>query len=260
MAVIKALRRSPGALLGTPGLVVPAIVLFLFQVPQLVLQSSHPLLASLVSLGGSLLLLVFVPFFQGGMVGMADEALDGRSSLGTFLAAGKANYLQILIAYVLILVVNAVLGGILFVAGFGALLSGVLELGTAALAVLGIVAAVVALVYLLIAFFIQFYAQAIVLEGDSAIEGLKRSYGVVRSNLLATAGYMVVAFLVSGVLGVVFGGLSLLTTPETATTLGLPALSTGAILAVALAMTVVGAAISAFLLVYSVAFYRLIAR
>lgn len=258
MAVLQALRQSPGALIRTPALVVPALILFLFQVPQLVLQSTNPLLASVVSLGISLLLLIFVPFFQGGMVGMADEALDSQSSLSAFVDHGKANYVQILIAYLLIMVVNVILGGILFVVGFGALLSGALELGTVALATLGIVAAIIALIYLLIAFLIQFYAQAIVLEDYTAIDGLKRSYSVVRSNLLATVGYMVLAITISGVLALGYGGLSLLTTPETATTLGLPVLSTGGLIGVGLVMTLIGSVISTFLLVYSASFYRFI--
>lgn len=260
MAVLQALRQVPGALIRTPALIVPALVLFIFQIPQLVLQSTNPLLASVVSLGASLLFLIFVPFFQGGMVGMADEALNGQSSLSAFVAHGKANYVQILIAYLLVMVVNFILGGILFVVGFGALLSGVLQLGTVALATLGVVAAIVALIYLLIAFLIQFYAQAIVLEKYTAIDGLKRSYSVVRSNLLATVGYMVLAFIIGGLLGLLFGGLSLLTTPEAATTFGLPALSTGGLIGVVLVMKLVGAVVSAFLSVYSVSFYRLITQ
>ncbi|MFC6825004.1 hypothetical protein [Halopelagius fulvigenes] len=260
MAVLQAFRRSPGALVRSPALLVPAFVLFLFQVPQLVLQSTSPLLASVVSLGASLLLLLAIPFFQGGMVGMADEALDGRSSLSAFLAHGKANYVQILVAYLLVVVVNFVLGAVLVAVGFGALLSGAFHLGTLALVTLGIVAAVLVIIYLLLAFFIQFYAQAIVLEGYSAVDGLKRSYSVVRSNLGATFGYMVLAFVISVVLGLSYGGLSLLTTPEAAAEFGLPVLSTGGLVGVGLVMTLVGSVVSAFLLVYSVAFYRLVTR
>lgn len=257
MVVLQALRRSPSALARVPALVVPALVLFLFQAPQMALQSTNPVLATALSLGASLLMLVFVPFFQGGMIGMADEALDGRSSLGAFLAHGKANYVQILVAYLLVLAVNFVLGGALFAVGFGALLSGAFDAGTLTLAVLGVVGLLVVLAYLLVAFVIQFYAQAIVIDGYSAVDALKHSYGVVRSNLRATLGYTLVAMVVGGGLGLAFGGLSLLTTPEAAA-YGLPVLSTGAQVGVGLVAAIVGAVFSAFLLVYSVSFYRLV--
>lgn len=260
MTVLQALRRSPSALVRVPTLVVPALVLFALQFPQLVLQSTSPLVASVVSLGASLLMLVVLPFFQGGLVGMADEALDGDSSLGAFVEYGKANYVQILIAYLVVLVVNFVLGFVLFFVGVGAVLSGVFELSTAALVVLGLVALVVALAYAVFAFLVQFYGHAIVLEGYSAIDGLKRSYGVVRSNLRAALGYTLLAMVVGAVFGLLFGGLSVLTTPEAARVYGLPVLSTGGIVTVAVVLTVVGAVFSSFFVVYSVAFYRLVTR
>lgn len=256
MTVLQALRRSPGALLGTPALVVPMLVLFAFQLPQMVLQSTNPLLASLLSFGVSALMLVVTPFVQAGAIGMADEALDGGSSLRAFFAYGKRNFVQVLAAYLLLLLVIAVLSAALFAVGVGVFLFAP-NPRSAALVVLGIAAAVLLLVYALVGFFVQFYAHAIVLENRSAVEGFKRSYGVVRSNLVATAGYVVLALLFSGAFGLVFGGLSLLTMPESAAELGLPALSTPGIVGVGLVVTVLGAAFSAFLLVYSVAFYRL---
>ncbi|WP_211290191.1 DUF7847 domain-containing protein [Natrinema ejinorense] len=259
MAVVQALRRSPGALVRTPALVVPAIVLLAFQLPQVLLQSTRPLLASVLSLGASVLLLVAAPFFQGGMIGMADEALEGRSSLGTFVAAGKAHYVQILIAYLLLLVVNMILGVVFFFAGFVALLFGLAELGALPVVVLGGVAAIVALIYLVFLFFLQFYAQAIVIDGETALDGLKRSYRVVRSNLLATIGYMLAAVVGGGLVGLFVGGLSMLATPEAAE-LGLPVLSTGGLIAAGAVATLISSVVSAFLLVYSVSFYRLVTQ
>ena len=258
MAVLQALRRSPTALRRVPLLVVPTLVLFVFQFPQLLLQSTNPLLASVVSLGASLLMLVLLPFLQAGLIGMADEALDGDSSLQAFIAYGKANYGQVLIAYLLVLIVNSVLGGILFAVGIGAVLSGVFELSTLALGVLGLIALVVALAYVVFAFFIQFYGQAIVLEDYSGIDGLKRSYSVVRSNLRAALGYLLLGLVFGGGVGLLFGGLSILTTPEAARMYGLPVLSISGIAAVGVVLTVVGAVFSTFFVVYSVAFYRII--
>lgn len=258
MAVVQALRQSPGALARTPALVVPAVVLFLLQLPQMALQSVDPLVASVVSLGLSGVFVLVVPLFQAGMVGMADEALDGRSSLSAFLSHGTANYVQVLVAYLLLVAANFVLGGALFAVGIAALVSGALSDGTAALAALGVVATLVAIAYLLVAFFVQFYAQAIVIDGCGAVDGLKRSYGIVRSNLLPTAGYTGLAAVFGGLFGLVFGGFAALTTPEVAATYGLPELSTPGVVGGWLALTAFGAAFSTLLLVFSVAFYRLV--
>ena len=110
MVVLNALRRTPGALRRNPVLFVPILVISLFQVPQLALQAVNPLLSSIVSLGLSLVLLVVMPFFQGGLIAMADEALDGRTAVQTFIEAGKTNYVSILVASLALMAVNFVLG------------------------------------------------------------------------------------------------------------------------------------------------------
>lgn len=260
MAVIQAFRQAPDALVRAPALVVPPLILFLLQAPTLVLQSTNPMLASTVSTMAAGFLLLVVPFYMGGMVGMADEALDGQSTLRAFLAHGKANFVQILVAYLLLMVLYVVVGGILFVVGFGALLAVVFQGGTLVLVGFGLVAVLIVFVYLLTVFLIQFYAQAIVLEERTAIDALRRSYRVVRSNLLAALGYTGVASGLGAVLGTVIGVLSLLTTPEAAAIYGLPVLSTGELIGFWLVATLVGSAISAFLLVYSVSFFRLVTR
>ncbi|ESP87085.1 hypothetical protein K933_16247 [Candidatus Halobonum tyrrellensis G22] len=239
-----------------PALVVPAVLLFALQFPQLALQSTNPLVASLVSLGASLLMLAALPFFQAGMVGMADDALDGDSSLGAFVDYGRSNYVQMLVAYLLVLAVNLVLGVVVAVVVFGTVLFGLVPVGPVVLALVAVVGLVAALAYVAFAFVVQFYGQAVVLEGRSGVDALTRSYGVVRSNLAATAGYTLVAFVVGGGIGLLFGGLSLLTTPEAAAAYGLPVLSTGGVVAVAAVLTLVGAVVSTFFVVYSVAFYR----
>jgi len=249
MGVLQALQRTPGALKRAPGLLVPQLIVFVLLLPQLLLQSAAPLLSSLVSLGVSGIFLVVTPFIQGGMFGMADEALRGRSSLSRFFADGKSNYVQLLIAYVLLLVVNGVLGVVAVFAGVGALLGH----GTTGLVLLAVVA-VVGLLYLLVTFFVQFYGQAIVVDGESAIAAFTRSYRVVRANLLGTIGYLVVAVLVGGVAGGLYGGLSVLAMPDAAA-YGLPALSTPMLVVVGLLAAVVGSVVSAFSLTFSVAVY-----
>jgi len=184
MAVLNALRRTPSALRRNPVLLVPILALSLIQVPQLALQAVDPLLSSIVSLGMSLVFLVVMPFFHGGLIAMADEALDGRTALQTFVDDGKANYVSLLVAYLALMAVNFALGMVAF---FVALFGGIFVLGggglesasLAVLAAIGIVVAIVVLLYLLVLFFLQFYGQAIVLEDMGAVDGLKHSASVV---------------------------------------------------------------------------------
>ncbi|MFC6942569.1 hypothetical protein ACFQE8_21820 [Salinirubellus sp. GCM10025818] len=262
MAVLNALRRTPGALQRNPVLFVPILVLMLFQVPQLVLQSINPLLASVVSLGFSLVFVFVMPFFQAGVIGMADEALDGRTSLESFLREGKANYVSVLVAYLVLVAVNFAIGFAAFImaipigfAVFSDLRGGV---GIAVLAIAGLIAVVVVLAYLLFVFFIQFYGQAIVIDDLTAVDGLKHSYAVVRVHLASTLGYTVLVGVFGAVAGGVFGVASILVSPRTTAVLSLPQLSMVSTIGVALLIVVLGALFGGFFGVYSVAFYRTI--
>ncbi|MFB6071207.1 MAG: hypothetical protein ABEJ76_09305 [Halanaeroarchaeum sp.] len=262
MAVVSALRRTPGALLRNPVLFVPVLVLTLIQVPQLAAQAVDPFLAAVVSLLMMGVFVFVVPFFQGGVIGMADEALDGRTSLGRFVDAGRSNYVSLFGAYVAVLAVNLVLGvitAVLFV-GAGALVfaNGGAGSPVAALGALAIVGLVVALAYLLFAFFVQFYGQAIVLEGVGAIDGLKRSASVVRHSLASVLGYTVLVGVVMGTAGVLFGIGSVLLAPDPRTSVGMATPSATAVAILAVVLFVVGTVFGAFFATYSVAFYRAI--
>ena len=261
MAVLNALRQTPGALRRNPVLLVPILVITLLQIPQLALQPVNPLLSSLVSLVVSLAFIVVMPFFQGGLIAMADEALDGRTALQTFIDDGKANYVSILVAYLALIAVNFALGiGAFFVALFGGIFvigSGGLEsAGIAVLGVVAIVVAVVVLLYLLALFFLQFYAQAIVLENVGAVDGLKRSVSVVRQHLVSTLGYSILVGILGGVFGGVFGVLSLVLSPQSVAVFHLPELSLPIVAVVGLLVLVIGTLFGGFFSVYSVAFYQ----
>ena len=267
MAVVKALRQVPGALGRNPVLFAVLGAFGLLQAPQLLAQTVDPLLASLVSLVLTGLYIFLVPFVQAGLVGMADEALDGRTEFGTFLRAGKQFYLSVLGAYLAIFALSFALG---IVAAIVAVLGGVVAFAGDAssavtLVVFGVVMLVVLVPYLLVVFFVQFYGQRIVLDGASAIGGLKGSVGLVRRNLISTLGYTLVVVVVSGTLGAGsalvsvalqsgpgFGaGTSAGATPAMGPTLSLPA-ALGLVV-----LYVVGTAlVGGVLLTYSVAFYR----
>ena len=250
MGVLQALQRTPGALKRAPGLVVPQLLVFVLLLPQLLLQSTYPLVSALYSLGSSAVLLLGMPFIQGGMFGMADEALTTRSSLSRFLTDGKSNYLQLLIAYVLLLVVNSVVGALGVAAGFGAFLTH----DTVRVVFVGLVAVAV-LVYLLVAFFVQFYGQAIVVDGADAVASFKRSYRLIRANLSATVGYTLLAMVIGTLSGGVYAGVSLLARPEAAVVSGLPTVSIPLLVVVGLLAAVIGSVVSTFMLTFSVAVY-----
>lgn len=209
MAVRSALRRSPGAVARNPALLAPILGTVLVQLPTVALQSVTPLLASAGSLVTSLVLVAAVPFLQAGLLAMADEALEGSTSLATFVDAGRRYYAPVLVAYLVVLGVNAAVGVVVVVlAGVG----GAIALGTGlagaslpVVAAIGVLVAVVAVGYLAAILLVQFYGQAIVLDGRGGVDGLARSVAVVRANPRGSIGYGIVAGLLGGTVGVVAG-------------------------------------------------------
>lgn len=262
MAVLTALRRTPGALRRNPALFVPVLVVLLFQIPQLVLRAIDPLVASVVSFGLSLVFVFVLPFFQGGIVGMADEALDGSTSLERFLDDGKANYVSLLGAYLALVAVNFAVGIVaLFAALFGGLAlfaDGGDGPSLAVIAIVGVIVALLVLAYLVVVFFVQFYGQAIVVDDLGAIDGFRRSYTVVRRHLVSTLGYSVLVGVLGGVGGGAFAVASTLASPGTSAVVSLPQLSVAGTVGVALLVVVLGSLFGGFFSVYSVAFYRTI--
>lgn len=258
MTVLHALRTAFGSVRRNPAIVLVAGAVALLQLPSTFAQSLDPLVGGVVSLAASGLLLLLAPFIQGGLIGMAAEALDGETDVGTFLDEGKSNYLQLLGAYVLLFGVNFVLGvvvilplvfGSVFVFGSGASVS------HAVLAVVALIVLLGGLAYVLAMFFLQFYAQAIVLDGQGIVGGFRRSAGLVRRNLASTAGYTALAIVVGGLFGIVVGASSIAASPQTLAALDLPSLSTGGLALLAVVIVAVTAVSTAVLLTFSVAFY-----
>ncbi|WP_096389958.1 DUF7847 domain-containing protein [Halopenitus persicus] len=262
MAALRSLRPAVGALTRNPILIVLVGLYGLVQLPQFALQQSRPLVAAAVSLGITGLLILFVPFFQGGIIALADEALSGRTGLDAFIAAGKSNYVSLLVAYLAVFAINLVFGFVAFLAGllvvvFGGagLLSGSPEMGLATLAIVAIVGLLFALVYLVVNFAIQFYAHAIVLDDADIIAGFKRSVGLVRRNLLSVLGYTAILIAGSVVIGGLSAGASMLLSPQPAA-LPLPETSLPLLVVAAVVYVVTIAVGGAFYAAYSVAFYR----
>jgi hypothetical protein len=217
MAVLQALQTAVGAARRNPLVCVVAAAFGLFQLPSVLAQSIHPLVGSVVSLGVSGLMIFVVPFFFGGIIGMANEAIDGRTSVETFVREGKTHYVSILVVYLGLFAINLVLG---FVITFAAIFGGLFFLGSAghpnlvALAALAVVGGVALLGYLMVAFVVQFFGHAVVVDDLEAVDSIKRSAWCVRHNLVAVFGYTVVAAVGGAVFGLFGGVFSLLTSPQ----------------------------------------------
>ena len=199
MAVLQALQTAIGAARRNPLVFVIAAAFSLFQLPSVLAQSVHPLVGSVVSLGVSGLMIFVVPFFFGGIIGMANEAIDGRTSFETFVREGKTHYVSILVVYLL--------GGIFFLGSAG-------QPSLVPLAILAIIGGIALLGYLLIAFVVQFFGHAVVVDDLEAVDSIKRSAWCVRHNLVAVFGYTVLASVGGAVFGVFGGVFSLLTSPQ----------------------------------------------
>ena len=263
--VLNSLRQTPKTLVANPIVFVPVVIVMALQVPQVALQSISPVLSGIVSLGLSLLFIVVLPFFQGGLIGMADEALDGRTTIQTFVDAGKSNYVSILVGYLALMAINFVLGIIVFsVAIFGGAAlfqdGGLQTANTTILVGSSIILALVFLAYLLLIFFVQFYGQAIVLEDMSVVAGFKRSAAVVRHHLVSTLGYSLIGAVIGGLAGSIFATASILLSPQPTPMLALPAPSLPAVVGTGLVIVVGGILFGGFFAVYSVSFYRAIAH
>lgn len=258
----RAVRRNPVLF------VVPAL-LALLQLPQLVLQAVDPFVGGLVSLLLTGVMILALPFLQGGLVAMAAEALDGETRLATLVAAGRTHYVSLFVAFLVFLGLNTVVFGLVFV---GVFLGVVVFVGGAAsplaLAALGLFALLVFGLYLLFVFFLQFYAQAIVVDDLGAFDGLRRSASVVRANLADTLVYSFIGGGVGALFGLFGAVFSLVLTPMPATgpspptVLPVPEPLAGfepslATVAVGfLALVVVSTLVGALMGTYSVAFYR----
>jgi hypothetical protein len=260
---LNSLRQTPSTLLENPILFVPVVILMAFQVPQLALQSTNPFLSGIVSLGLSSVFIVVMPFFQGGLIGMADEAIDRRTTFQTFIEEGKSNYVSILVAYFGLMAINFLLGMIAFV---GVIFGGALlfqngdpqSVTTGGLAVVSLIVAIVFLMYLLLLFFAQFYGQAIVLDGRNVVGGFKQSISVVRHHLVSTLGYSLIGAIVGGLAGIIFTAASVILSPQPPAMFALPDPSFPIVVSTALIVALAGVLVGGFLTVYSVSFYRAI--
>lgn len=276
MVVISGLGTAVSALRRNPILFLIVAAFGLLQLPGVVAQSINPLLGSFVSLGLSGVLLILLPFFFGGVIAMANESIDGSTSVDTLIAEGKANYVSILVVYLGLFafyIVLAVVTSIVFAVGgafvfsFGS--SGGVGLRPATLAVVAVVGLLGVLVYFGAVFFSQFFAHAIVLDDTGAVDGVKRSVSAVRGNLLTVLGYNLITGTVGAIVGLLSAVVSVLSNPSFAAPPGgmtptsqlveaVPTIGTASTVGLTLVVVLLTAVVGGVFSAYSTAVYRAI--
>lgn len=262
MSLPVALKQTVDALRRNPVLFIPVVFVMLLLVPQLALRSTSPGLANLFALLVSLAFIFLLPFIQGGLTGMANEALNANTSLVTFFEEGKRNYASLFAVFLGIVTLNIIVGFVMLFVGIFVVLvnypggapGSTGDTGTLIVALL-ITLAVTALGFLVLIMFTQFYTQAIVIDDQQAFESIKRSIALVRGNLISVVGYSVAVGSL-GVLTISLYGLSVMVTPNVTEALSCcPSSLANATVRIA-AVFGVGILLGGFYSTLSVAFYR----
>ncbi|MDS0258643.1 hypothetical protein NDI56_04355 [Haloarcula sp. S1CR25-12] len=204
MATIRSLTESFGVLKRNPVVFAVGLLYAVIVLPQTAMSlMGIPLVPRLFQI----VTFFITPFVLAGLLGMTYEGRVRATGFGTFTKIGKKKYVSVLAGNLINFVITAVFGFVTFIvvvftigltfsaAQSESVLSSIGIVFVAVLAGLG-------LVYLLVMFFLQFYAPAIVTDNVGVIEGYRRSVGLVKRNIVQTLGF--------GVLNLLLGLLLLL--------------------------------------------------
>ena len=271
MPALRSIRPAVSAVVRNPVLVGVSALFALAQLPDLLVgPAADPGLSAAVSAVTFGILILVVPFFQGGLLAMADEALDGEARLSTLVAAGRDHYPPLLVAYLAVLGVSLVFGFLVFVGLLigiaGNLLSepsgfvAVPAEDVTVVAVLAIIAVGLFGAYLLVTFLIQFYAHAVVVDDAELVAAFRRSVRLVRSNLGVALLYSGLLTVGGAAFGLLVGAASLSLAPPA--TESAPAwvpsaeISALGTVGVGIGVIAVTGVLGAVWAAYSVAFYR----
>ena len=266
MAVVQALQAASNALRRNPIIIGLLIIISLLQLPTQLVQIADPIASTAINAVYSLAFIIATPFIFGGAIGIADEALDGRTSFDTFVDTGKRYYKSMFGAYLLVigagigLSIVASLISIAVVAVMGIASGGMSGGMTPMLIGMFLTGTAVFLLVLFVPlFFVQFYGQAIVLDEESAVSGFQHSFGLVRQNLISVFGYSVLVFvggLFFGLLVSIPSTLLSLQATQVPISVPLPELSLTVTVVLTFVGNIVFGILGSLFLVFSVAFYR----
>ncbi|MDI6889262.1 MAG: hypothetical protein QMC78_06230 [Methanocellales archaeon] len=204
MSVIGVLKRSLVIIRENPIILGITFILALLGTPGATLQGITP--ESILSLLPrillyALLMILIMPFFMAGILGMIREARKtGATSLPTFTREGKESYVRLLLGYVLFLIIIAVTAGISFGGIFIApiILQPLHPIATLVAMIVMVIA--MTLIPVIVLIFILFFDVGIVLSGYGVIESFKKSFGFVRSKFVSVVGYNVLQIFIFFVL------------------------------------------------------------
>lgn len=203
MGAIESARRAVDTLGRNPVIFAGAAFIALLSLPTYALQTTELAVFATAYAGVAF----FVsPFLTGGVLGMADEGLEGRTGFSTFVSSGRSHYVSLLLVAILVTIVIAIVAaiGALVIVGIAIAALGIspggLDVGTGSLAVLGVLVLGYVLVLVVLALVFQFANPAVVVDDVGPIDALTQSYRTVRGNLLGAIGVGVFAFLLGGVL------------------------------------------------------------
>lgn len=200
MGVVSSASSAIDALARNPVLFVAAFLVGLVNLGIVgVVWTVVPVTASLYWWLGSMVALLISLFFVGGAYGMASEGLRGETRFRTLLSAGSANYLSLVGATFLLVLVGVAISILIALVGLALWFASPGRFGGGLVALL-LVTYGSSLIALLPYFLLQFYAPAVVVSDEGAVDSLKRSFGLVRRNLLGTLGFdaVILAVIVVG--------------------------------------------------------------
>lgn len=206
MATIQSFAETLGVLKRNPLLFAVGALYAVIVLPQTALSTfGIPLVPWLFQA----VTFFITPFVIAGLLAMAYEGRVRDTSFETFKEIGKDRYVPVLLGNLIEFVFSFVYGFVaaivaLFVVGFGAMaMTGGGTGGTsdAMLGGLGIVSialiAALVLVFLLVMFFIQFYATAIVVDDVGVVDGFRNSVSVVVNNIVEALGFGVINLVIA---------------------------------------------------------------
>lgn len=204
MATIRSLTESFGVLKRNPIVFAAGLLYAVILLPQTALSlMGVPIVPRFVQA----VTFFITPFVFAGLLGMVYEGRVRDTGFGTFTTIGKKKYVSVLAgnliqtAITLIFIVVTFFVMLFFVgigisAAQGAGESVLGSIGVASIALFG----GLVFVFLLVMFLLQFYAPAIVADNVGALEGYKRSVGLVKRNFLETLGFGLLNLLISALL------------------------------------------------------------
>ena len=194
MGALSSFPRALKLALTQPALLIPALIYALLALPQMLMQffkSGTSFTAVAADVAYVLLLWLISPFFTGGLLSTAAQALEGGVDLTTFFQNAKRVYLYLLLAVV-------IYGLAMFIGLFLLVVVGFLLAAAAKLVFSSGFAIAFALVFvvlggvvlLVVMLMLSFYDVGVAIEGLDPVQTFKNSFRFVKSHFASVIGFL----------------------------------------------------------------------